>query len=140
MVNRVVAGDMGGGAFGLRSSLPGYDVLNEPFGSPNINFDTRLTSIGTVIKSGLIKCGGDAVTFPTMPYVPIVSIAAWDKTDLRTEQTVFSSDLGHAWLPSVAIVTNSSIKVVAYITPFYTTTDYYNPNGSDFLYYIFAAG
>ncbi len=138
MTNRSLKGTFGDGTFGMRFSRPGYDVWTEPFGSPKISFDTRLSDIGTVVASGLILCGGGPVLFPTMNYVPIVKIFRWNGSAL--EDQVYFAAVAHRWLPAVAIVTPSSIEVVAYTIPWVATTNYFNPNGSYYLYYVFASG
>jgi hypothetical protein len=43
-------------------------------------------------------------------------------------------------LPAIAIVTNSSIEVVAYTCPWVNTLANFNPNGTYFVYYVFATG
>lgn len=144
MTNRYVGGNLGGGVFGARASLPGYDVLTEPFGSSGISFDTRLTDIGTVIAAGLIQCGGGAISFPTVPYVPIAHIARWDGADLFDydlyQKTASGLAYGHSWIPALAIVTTSSIQVTAFSTPWFDPTATFNPNGYWYLYYVFASG
>jgi hypothetical protein len=135
----MVNGNMGSGQIAFRTSLPGYDVLAEPLGSANISFDSRLGDIGTVVASGLVICGGATISFPTMGYVPIFRIALWDG-NIQNQRIVNVSGSGHLWLPSIGIITSSSLQVVAYTNPFFNTLAYNNPTGSYYLYYIFASG
>jgi hypothetical protein len=134
----MVSGALGGGAYGMRVSRPGYDVLAEPFGSAGIAFDTRISVIGTVVAAGLIQCGAGPLSFPAMNYVPIAKILRWDGTYLYDHHVVMAAF--HRWLPAIALMTNSSIEVVAFTNPWVVTTNYFNPNGTYFLYYVFAVG
>jgi hypothetical protein len=137
----MVSGALGGGAFGMRVSKPGYDVMTEPFGSATISFDTRFSDIGTVIAGGLIQCGAGPVPFPggALPYVPIAHILRWDGSNIYSDHVVIRA-VSHQWLPAVAIVTASSIEVRAFTNPWVNTLAYFNPNGTYFVYYVFASG
>lgn len=140
MTRRLLLGNTGSG--GLRISKPGYDVINEPYGSRNIAFDSRLSYLGSVLAAGLIQCGGAAIPFPTLNYVPIVQIKLWDGTDLRRSDFTGKTDgtLVHTFIPAVAIVTTSSIQVVQFTFPFYNTAAFYNANGQWFFYSVYAIG
>lgn len=142
MTSRILDGDIGGGNFVFRVSKPGFNVETEPFGSAGISFDSRLSDIGTVVASGLVQCGGSAVSFPTMPYVPIVRIFPWDglRMNAYNVKAFFNGQLYHTWRPAIAIVTDSSIRVVAYTNPFFNTLGFYNPNGQYYVYSVYAAG
>lgn len=141
MTNRFVVGALGGGAFGVRSSKPGFDVLTEALNSVNISFDSRLSDIGTVVASGLAVCGGSTVFFPTMSYVPVVQIFRWDGTNLHINDVHFqATSLDHWWLPTIALVTTNSLSLIPYTNPYYTTTSYFNPTGLSYLYSVFASG
>lgn len=137
----MLKGDLGGGAFGMRVSLPGFDVTTEPLGSSNISFDTRTNEMGTVIASGLATVGGAAVVFPTMPYVPLVQIFRWDGTNCIINDVHFQGgSVDHWWLPVIAVVSASTMSLVAYTNPFYNTASYFNPAGQSYLYSIYASG
>ena len=135
----MVAGALGGGAYGMRVAKPGFDVFAEPFGSTNIAFDTRIADIGTVVASGLIQCGAGPVPFPAMNYVPIVKLLRWDGSNL-SDFLYLHGFVAHRWLPAIALVTTNSIQVVAFTSPFVNTLATFNPNGTFFLYYVFASG
>ncbi|MEH2508702.1 hypothetical protein V1291_000056 [Nitrobacteraceae bacterium AZCC 1564] len=77
-----------------------------------------------------------------MPYVPIVRIFPWDGSRMNAYNVkVFqNAQLYHTWRPAIAIVTNSSIRVVAYTNPFFNTLGFYNPNGQFYVYSVYAAG
>lgn len=137
MTSRYAQGDIGGGSFGIRASLPGYNVLTEPFGSAGISFDSRLTDIGTVIATGLITCGGSAVIFPTMPYVPPVIISRFDGSDCHINDVKINGD-SQTWIPAIGIVTTSSLTVTAFSTPWYNVFATYSPNGQSYLYAVFS--
>lgn len=145
MTNRMISGKLAGGDYGMRVSIPGYDVFNEGFGSRNISFDTRVTEIGTVVASGLITCGGASISFPAMPYVPICKINRFDGADLFSANEYFRNATGggasgHTWLPAVAVVTNSSIQVVPFIAGTFDPRSFYDPTGQSFLYSVLANG
>ncbi len=144
---RVAYGDVPGLGQCLRASKPGYDVVSEPLGSANISFDSRLPYLGAAVASGLIQCGGAAVNFEPLGYVPLVQIKRWDGSYLQSSDGTFRmpdpSGLiadGRVWIPAIGIVTSSSLSVVAYSNPFFTTTSYYNPNGVYYHYIIFGIG
>jgi hypothetical protein len=150
MTRRLYLGNIGGG--GLRISKPGYDVVTEAYGSRKIAFDSRLSYLGNVLAAGLIQCGGSQITFGPLNYVPIVQIKLWDGTDLRrtdfvkknpdsgTTYTHLNGGYLHAFIPAVAIVTTSTLKVVQYTIPFYDTTSFYNANGLYYFYTVYAIG
>jgi hypothetical protein len=127
-----------GGAQVLRISRPGFSARGEPFGSAGIALDTRIADIGTVVAAGLIICGGGPVSFPAMSFVPIVKILAYTGGNLSDHVVIKA--VAHSWLPAIALVTQSSIEVIAYTCPWVNTTAYYNPNGQYYSYYVFAAG
>jgi hypothetical protein len=144
---RVAYGNVPGLGQVLRVSKPPYDVVSEPFGSANISFDSRLPYLGAAVASGLIQCGGAPVYFDTLGYVPLVQIKRWDGSYLQGSDGVFRmpdpSGLiadGRTWIPAIGIVTSSSLSVVAYTNPFYSTTSYYNPNGIYYHYIVWAIG
>jgi len=137
VTDRLFRGNLGGAQV-LRVSRPGFSAQGEPFGSPGIALDTRIADIGTVVASGLIVCGGGPISFPAMNYVPIVKILAYSGGNLLDHFIV--SAVAHNWLPAIALVTQSTIEVVAFTCPWVNTTGYYNPNGQYYLYYVFAAG
>lgn len=141
----MVSGKLIGGDYGIRTSVPGYDAFSEPFGSRGISFDTRVEQAGTVVAAGLITCGGSAIPFPAMPYVPICKINRWDGADLYSSNETFLNAAGgvassHRWIPVIAIVTNSYIQVVPYTNSNYDPRSFYNPTGQAFLYSVFANG
>jgi len=142
---RMVSGKLIGGDYGIRTSVPGYDAFSEPFGSRGISFDTRVEQSGTVVASGLITCGGAAIPFPAMPYVPICKINRWDGADLYSSNETFLNAAGgvastHRWIPVIAIVTTSYIQVMPYTNSNYDPRAFYNPTGQLFLYSVFANG
>jgi hypothetical protein len=140
VTNRFDLGALGGGVFGVRTALPTFDVLTEAVGSRNISFDTRLSEIGTVIASGLATVGGASVTFPTMPYVPIVQIYRWDGTDCHINDVHFEGgSVDHWWLPVMAVVTTSTLTLQPFTTRWFNTAAYFNPSGAAYLYSIFAS-
>lgn len=142
MTNRIVGGNFGGVSPGFRVSKPGYDAITEPVGSDNIALDTNMDFIGSVVASGLVQCGGSAVSFPTMPYIPIFFIYPWDGTSL-TLYNIRNFTNGvriHSWVPAVGIIDQSSLTVRAFEVPYYNTKSFYNPDGSWFAYSIFAIG
>jgi hypothetical protein len=55
MTARVAIGNLGGGKFGLRSTLPGYDVLTEPENSANLSFDSNWTNLVSVRQAGVVS-------------------------------------------------------------------------------------
>ncbi len=142
---RVAYGNVPGLGRCLRVSRPGYDVVSEAYGSANISFDSRLPYLGAAIASGLIQCGGAAVNFPSLGYVPFVQIKRWDGSYLQGSDGMYRMPDGliadgRVWIPAIGIVTASSLSVVAYTNPFYTTTSFYNPNGVYYHYIVFGIG
>jgi hypothetical protein len=146
MTNRHVAGKLAGGDFGIRTSLPGFDVLAEPFGSAGISFDSRLTDIGTVVAAGLAVCGGSPVFFSAMGYVPIVKILKWDGTWLQNNDNRYKAPAGgqasnHYWYPVIGVVTANSLSIIPYSGPgTFNPLTFFNPNGQYYMYYVFASG
>ncbi len=106
---------------------------------PNISFDTRISVIGTVVAAGLIQCGAEAVVVPGNEPVPIAKILRWDGSNLSDHVVIRA--VAHQWLPAIAILTNSSIEIGGlYKSLVNTLSTYFNPNGTYFLYYVFAVG
>ena len=144
MVTRMVYGDLGGGVHGFRVSRPGYDALTEPFGSRNISLDSRLANIGAVVAAGVAQVDGATVSFPAMNYVPCAVILPlsggvinssgyhlvnWEWPD---RPQVLQN---HTYLKAIAIVTTSTIRIVRYTNPWFTTYG----SGEWYLYYVFAS-
>lgn len=145
MTRRFARGELSPGEFGLRISRPGFDAITEPFGSAGISFDTRLANVGAVIAAGIGTVGGSPILFPqTLTYVPIVGIYLLSAGALVFQELAHidnsESAAGHVWKPVVALVTNSSLQLIAYTNSFWNTLSFYNPTGQSFAYFVFASG
>ena len=147
MIDRVFTGTLSDGSFGMRVSRAGYSAQSEALGSANISFDTRLQDIGTVIAAGLIQCGAGPVYFPggSLDYVPLVQLQQWNGSSLMvpfSASKIWESGQQysrHQWYPAIAKVTTSSVEVIAFTLPYYSTTSFYNPSGLYFVYSVFAS-
>lgn len=85
MTNRVALGDVGGGAFGLKVSKPGYDVLDAGTVDAKLAFDSSWTKAQRIFLSGVYTATVNAsgvygtVTFPsTLSTIPVVLAAYRD--------------------------------------------------------------
>lgn len=149
MATQMIHGDLGGGTWGFRVARPGYDAVSEPFGSRNISFDSRLANIGNVVAFGLAQCDGPAISFPAMNYVPVAAIfplvgsAAVIGRGLLKIYTYKNSQQGanvnHFYAPTIGIVTASTIRVVSYTNPFYSTQSVYSSSGTWHAYCVYAS-
>lgn len=121
MTNRVVLGNLGGGAYGLRVARPGYDVFNEPLGSAGIAFDTRLNDFGIIHAQGVTTLG--TVVFTTLPYVPLASIHRIDASNRIITEDTIQTQIGSAvhWCtPFVGLVTQNTLTIRTFDIPYYT--------------------
>lgn len=69
MVSRVVIGKREDGTYGLDISIPGKDVLTAT--GSDLAFSSKWSGTFLVHQSGVAQNGVD-VTFPALPFVPIV--------------------------------------------------------------------
>lgn len=80
MTDRVLLGRREDGTYGLDISLPGYDVKTAPL--EQMAFSTNWSGGAIIHQTGLVtEVWGKTVTFPTLPFVPLVYLV------LRTEES-----------------------------------------------------
>lgn len=75
---RVILGNLGGGLYGLRVSLPGRDVVSEAGNPDALSFDSGWTDIVKMIQVGLASKTADFdftdVIFPSPGYQPFAEV------------------------------------------------------------------
>lgn len=136
-MKRVVLGDLGGGVLGLRVSRPGFDVTTESLGSLNIAFDSREDDFGIILRKGIWNWGDPVITFPTLSYVPLVSILRIDTSGRVINEDMIAAANGYSlnWTsPFVGIVTTSSLTIQVLSNPFYS----FSPSATRWIYSIYA--
>lgn len=78
MTRRVILGNLGGGAFGLRVALPGHDVVTEGSNPDALSFDSGWTDIVKMIQVGVATKTADInfteVLFPDPGYAPFAEV------------------------------------------------------------------
>lgn len=79
MTRRVILGNLGGGAFGLRVALPGHDVVTEGSNPDALSFDSGWTDIVKMIQVGVATASGSSVIpmdllFPSQGYKPFAEV------------------------------------------------------------------
>lgn len=120
----------------VRVSRPGFDVLNEPLGSPGIAFDSRLDDFGIIHAQGIMGVG--VIGFPALPYVPLASINRIDGSSAIITEDVQQRQFGtsdlHWYTPYVGVVTPSSLQIMPLPVPYYTLS----LPGGIFMYTIWA--
>jgi hypothetical protein len=132
----------------MRISRPGFDAETEPLGSQGISFDSRENDFGIFHQRGVWNFGDPIITFPTLPFVPLVSIQRVDNVNrIRTEDITQTNNVVGAIpyfaTPFVGIVTVSTLEIRVFTVPYYsinTSSTYYNGSSllTRFLYTIFA--
>jgi hypothetical protein len=142
MAKRVILGQLGAGPdLVLRVSRPGFDAETEPSGSKNIAFDSRLNDFGIFHQRGVWNWGDPIITFPTLPFVPLVTIQRVDSSNrIRVEEALITPNvvgtIPYVATPFVAIVTVSTLEIRQFTIPYYSI----NFTGllTKFLYTVFA--
>lgn len=76
---RVILGNLGGGTYGLRVSLPGHDVVSEGGNSDALSFDSGWTDIIKMIQVGVLNSFApydpySDVLFPDVGYPPFIEV------------------------------------------------------------------
>lgn len=78
MSRRVILGNLGGGHFGLRVSLPTHDVVSEGSNPETLSFDSGWTDIVKMIQVGVAEKTADFdftdVLFPSPGYQPFAEV------------------------------------------------------------------
>ena len=118
MTARVAIGNLGGGKFGLRSTMPGYDVLTEPENSANLSFDSNWTNTVSVRQSGVAAYPWRDQVWPVYflnsGYIPIVEARPYSGNVVFDDYVRFGDrNRGTTTQPSNYYQTSLDIHVAA---------------------------
>ena len=116
MIARVVIGDLGGGSIGMRSSLPGYDVLTRGPSDDTqfLSFSSNWTSSLKVLQTGVGVVGSQqgplltTIPYPSQGYYPVTEMrrlsgsTVYDDLNVRHASgltlTGYANYLRNAWV------------------------------------------
>jgi len=116
MTARVAIGNLGGGKFGLRSTMPGYDVLTEPANSANLSFDSNWPNTVSVRQTGAVSIPWRdqawPIYFANSGYFPIVEARPYSGNVVYDDYVRFGNrNLGTTQQPSNYYQTSLDIHV-----------------------------
>lgn len=89
MIPRVLIGHLGGGAYGLRCSLPGHDVLSAP--SEKLSFDSAWPNLVKIRATGVVVAARNVLTdifYADEGYTPHFSARAFSGNVLYDDHAV----------------------------------------------------
>lgn len=111
MANRLLVGDYGDGYHGMKLSIPGVNVLTA--NDQQLIFDTKWIGAGSILYTGTSTMGS-TVSFPTMSYVPMAAVMAYNGSNSIYPFYGMNNPEGQRW--DLTYETRVSSHVPYYVT------------------------
>lgn len=100
MTERIILGNLGGGVYGLKVSLPGFSVLtSDPDDPEQTSFYSQWTDVMSVLSIGY---GSSNSNLPTDVAVPDPGFIPWIEARTISGTTVYDERTPFAWNPAAS--------------------------------------